>query len=59
MQDYFNALLSDDVKQPKQLLSSLVSNGKNATNSVKRLVTEDGIAATCPKVQLIISTIFP
>ena len=51
-QDYFNTLLTDNAKRPKQLwktLKTLVPNGKNTTTSVKRLVTEDGIDVTCPK----------
>ena len=51
-QDYFNTLLTEDAKRPKQLwktLKTLVLNGKNTTTSVKRLVTEDGIDVTCPK----------
>ena len=50
-QNYFNTLLTDNAKRPKQLwktLKTLVPNGKNTT-SVKRLVTEDGIDVTCPK----------
>ena len=51
-QDYFNTLLTDNAKRPKQLwktLKTLVPNGKNTTTSVKRLITEDGIDVTCPK----------
>ena len=51
-QDYFNTLLTDNAKRPKQLwktLKTLAPNGKNTTTSVKRLVTEDGIDVTCPK----------
>ena len=39
-QDYFNTLLTDNAKRPKQLwktLKTLVPNGKNTTTSVKRL----------------------
>ena len=51
-QEYFNNLLSEDAKRPKQLwktLKTLVPGGKSSTTSVKRLVTEDGEEVTCPK----------
>ena len=52
-QEYFNNLLSEDAKRPKQLwkaLKTLVPAGKSSTTSVKRLeVTEDGEEVTCPK----------
>ena len=51
-QEYFNNLLSEDAKRPKQLwkaLKTLVPGGKSSANSVKRLVTEDGEEVTCPK----------
>ena len=51
-QEYFNNLLSEDAKRPKQLwkaLKTLVPGGKSSTTSVKRLVTEDGEEVICPK----------
>ena len=50
-QEYFNNLLSEDAKRPKQLwkaLKTLVPGGKSSTTSVKRLVTEDVEEVTCP-----------
>ena len=51
-QEYFNNLLSENAKRPKQLwkaLKTLVPGGKSSATSVKRLVTEDGEEVTCPK----------
>ena len=50
-QDYFNNLLINDAKRPKQLWKTLKTlvPGKNTTTSVKRLVTEDGTYVTSPK----------
>ena len=51
-QEYFNNLLSQDAKRPKQLwkaLKTLVPGGKSSTTSLKRLVTEDGEEVTCLK----------
>ena len=51
-QEYFNNLLSEDAKRPKQLwktLKTLVPGGKSSTTSITRLVTKDGEEVTCPK----------
>ena len=51
-QEYFNNLLINDAKRPKQrwkTLKTWLPNGKNTTTSVKRLFTEYGTDVSSPK----------